>query len=280
LRTYLSRLRSTLPAAGCEITRRSGGYVLQVEDDAVDVHRFRRLAAEAHDADDDAAAALFADALGLWRGDPVAGLDSPWAARTREALHAEKLAAELDFYDVQLRRGEHASVLGELAARTEEHPLDERLAHQLLLALYRSGRQAEALERYQRLRLCLADELGADRSPALQLLHQQMLAAAPALDAPGADPATAVPVPRQLPAPPAGFVGRTAELALLDDALDPLHEPGGPVAISAVGGCGGVGKTWLALHWSHRNVERFRTGSCTRTCAVSTRAPNRSPPRR
>jgi DNA-binding SARP family transcriptional activator/tetratricopeptide (TPR) repeat protein len=260
LRTYLSRLRSMLRATSCEIHRRAGGYAVQVDEEAVDVHRFRRLVADARGADDDAAAGLLRDALGLWRGSPFAGLDTPWAARTREALHADRLAAELDFFDVQLRRGEHASVLGELTARVEEHPLDERLARQLLLVLYRSGRQAEALERYERIRLRLADELGADPSLALQQLHQQMLTAAPTLDAPSAERASGVPVPRQLPAPPALFIGRAAELAVLDAAIDPPHDAGRPVAISAVGGSGGVGKTWLALHWSHRNLDRFPDG--------------------
>jgi DNA-binding SARP family transcriptional activator/tetratricopeptide (TPR) repeat protein len=260
LRTYLSRLRSTLPVTGCEIHRRSGGYVVHVDEDVVDVHRFRRLVANARDADDGTAAGLLREALDLWRGAPVAGLDTPWAARTREALHAERLAAELDFFDVQLRRGEHASVLVELATRAEEHPLDERLARQFLLALYRSGRQAEALERYERIRVRLADELGADPSSALQLLHQQMLTAEAVLDAPDVERTSKVPVPRQLPAPPAVFIGRAAELAVLDAAVDPLCEPGRPVAISAVGGCGGVGKTWLALHWSHHNIDRFPDG--------------------
>jgi DNA-binding SARP family transcriptional activator/tetratricopeptide (TPR) repeat protein len=260
LRTYLSRLRSTLGAGGYGIRRRSGGYVLEVDEDVVDVHRFRRLVADARDADDGTAAGLLRDALGLWRGAPVAGLATPWAARIAEALHAEKLTAELDFHDVQLRRGEHGSVLVGLTARAEEYPLDERLARQLLLALYRSGRQGEALERYERIRLRLADELGADPSAALQQLHQQMLAAAPALDPPRPERASGVPVPRQLPAPPAVFIGRGAELAVLDAAVEPLQDPGRPVAISAVGGFGGVGKTWLALHWSHRNLDRFPDG--------------------
>lgn len=132
LQSYLSRLRSLL---SCEIHRRSGGYVLQVDEDAVDLHRFRRFSANARDTDDETAAALLLKALDCWRGPALAGLDTPWAARIREAVQAERLATELDYYDVQLRRGEHAAVLTELAARADEHPLDERLAHQLLLAL-------------------------------------------------------------------------------------------------------------------------------------------------
>jgi DNA-binding SARP family transcriptional activator/tetratricopeptide (TPR) repeat protein len=260
LRSYLSRLRSLLPTDGCSICRRSGGYVVEVAEEMVDLHRFRRFSANARDADDDTAAALLTDALALWRGSPLAGWDTPWAASIREALHAEKLTAELEYHDIQLRRGEHAAVLATLTARAEEHPLDERLARQLLLALYRSGRQAEALHRYEQLRVRLADELGVDPSPALSQLHQQILNAAPALEVTVARTSTLPPVPRQLPAPPAVFVGRADELAALDVALDRQNHRGRPIAISAVGGCGGIGKTCLALHWSHRNLDRFPDG--------------------
>jgi DNA-binding SARP family transcriptional activator/tetratricopeptide (TPR) repeat protein len=257
LQSYLSRLRSVL---SCEIHRRSGGYALEVDEDAVDLHRFRRFSANARDTDDETAAAMMSEALDCWRGPPLAGLDTPWAVRTREALQAERLTTELDYYDVQLRRGEHAAVLTDLAARADVHPLDERLAHQLLLALYRSGRQAEALQRYEVVRLRLADELGADPGPALQQLHQQMLTAAPTLDIVDRPRATAIPVPRQLPAPPPVFTGRVRELAELDAALDPRNRAGGPTAISAVGGSGGIGKTCLALHWSYRHLDHFPDG--------------------
>jgi DNA-binding SARP family transcriptional activator/tetratricopeptide (TPR) repeat protein len=261
LQSYLSRLRSLLSTpGGCEIHRRSGGYTIQVDEQTVDLFRFRRFSANARDTDDDTAAALLAEALGLWRGPVLAGLDTPWAVRAREAVHAEKLTAELDYYDVQLRRGEHAAVLAELTMRADEHPRDERLARQLLLALYRSGRQADALQRYEEVRLRLADELGADPGPELQQLHQQMLTAAPALGAVGRPRGSGVPVPRQLPAPPPVFTGRVHELAELDAALDPQNQAGRPIAISAVGGSGGIGKTCLALHWSYRHLDHFPDG--------------------
>ncbi|MHA6622325.1 AfsR/SARP family transcriptional regulator [Pseudonocardia sp. DLS-67] len=258
LQSYLSRLRSLLTGE-CVIHRRSGGYVVEVAEESVDLHRFRSLAADARDEDDDRAAELLDDGLALWRGSALTGLATPWAARLREALLVERFTAELDRYDVQLRRGEHAAILVELAARAEEHPFDERLARQLLVALYRSGRQADALRRYEEMRLRLADELGVDPGPALREIHQQILTAAPALEATGTRTAT-VPVPRQLPAPPAVFTGRAAELAALDMALDRQDGAGRPVAISAVGGSGGIGKTCLALHWSHRNLDRFPDG--------------------
>jgi DNA-binding SARP family transcriptional activator/tetratricopeptide (TPR) repeat protein len=257
LQSYLSRLRSLLST---EIHRRSGGYVMQVDEETIDLHHFRLLSENARHADDDTAAALLTEALGLWRGPVLEGLDTPWAAHTRDAVHAERLTAELDFYDVQLRRGEHAAVLVELTARANSNPLDERLSGQLLLALYRSGRQAEALQRYEEVRLRLADELGADPGPALQQLHQQMLAAAPALDPTSRPRGSGIPVPRQLPAPPPVFAGRVHELAELDAALDPQNRVGGPTAISAVGGSGGIGKTYLALHWSYRHLDHFPDG--------------------
>jgi DNA-binding SARP family transcriptional activator len=261
LRSYLSRLRSLVSTTDdFEIHRRSGGYGVRIDDETVDLHRFRRFSTKARDTDDDTAAALFSEALGLWRGSVLAGLETPWAAHTREAVQAERFAAELDYYDVQLRRGEHASVLGELTGCADKHPLDERLARRLLLALYRSGRQAEALQRYEAIRLRLADELGADPGPALQQLHQQMLTAAPALDAISRPRERGVPVPRQLPAPPRVFTGRTHELAALDEALDPQDEAYRSAAISTVSGPGGIGKTCLALHCSHRNLAHFPDG--------------------
>lgn len=117
LQSYLSRLRSLV---SCEIHRRSGGYSIVVDEDAVDLHRFRRLSAEARRCDDEPAAALLREALACWRGPAPAGLDTPWALRTREALHAERIAAELDHYDVQLRLGGHADIVAELTARADE----------------------------------------------------------------------------------------------------------------------------------------------------------------
>jgi tetratricopeptide (TPR) repeat protein len=163
--------------------------------------------------------------------------------------------------------GQHATLLAELANRVERHPLDERLAGQYLLALYRSGRQADALARYEQLRRDLADELGVHPSPPLRQLYQRILHAAPELAVPAAvadtGPATTrvpLPVPRQLPAPPRMFTGRATELARLDAILDGQPDTGGTVTIYAIGGTGGIGKTWLALHWAHAHLDRFPDG--------------------
>ncbi|GAB3878378.1 hypothetical protein GCM10029964_028950 [Kibdelosporangium lantanae] len=187
--------------------------------------------------------------------------DTAWVSSVRTTLLQQRHAVELDLTDIRLRLGQHATLLAELSDRTGRHPLDERLAGQYLLALYRSGRQADALARYEQLRRDLAEELGVDPSPPLRQLHQRILDAAPDLAVPTtATRPAALPVPRQLPAPPRLFTGRTAELARLDAILGEQGDTTGTVMISAIGGTGGIGKTWLALHWAHTHLDRFPDG--------------------
>ncbi|MBB5850501.1 BTAD domain-containing putative transcriptional regulator [Amycolatopsis umgeniensis] len=270
---YLSRLRRSLRLSDeAGIVRRDGGYVLTVDEDAVDLHRFRRLLAAARAADnDDDATALFKQALELWRGEPCAGLDTPWMLTMRAELDRQRWAAELDYADLRLRAGRHTDVLADLTSLNTTHPLDERLAGQFMLALYRSGRQADALDHYQRLRTRLADELGTDPGRPLQQMYQRILAADPVLATPSSETDRSPEVPRQLPAAPALFTGRVPELAELDrvltaapDGAVPRPQPdqaaAGTMVISAIGGVGGIGKTWLALVWAHRNVHRFPDG--------------------
>jgi DNA-binding SARP family transcriptional activator/tetratricopeptide (TPR) repeat protein len=270
LYSSVSRLRRALaPAAGVSLDRRPGGYVLTVPPDAVDLLRFRALVDRAHGAADPEAAATLGRALGLWRGEPFATVDIAWFNALRDTLEQERTQAELDRTAIRLRLGDHRGLLTELPALAERRPLDERLAGQLMLALYRGGRTAEALTRYEELRRRLARELGADPGPELRGLHARILGADPALAAPAARPAAAPaapagPVPRQLPAPPPAFTGRTRELALLDGLLPGAGPDGAPAArtvvISAIAGTGGIGKTWLALHWAHRHAGRFPDG--------------------
>ena len=268
LRSYLSRLRKSFAAQGfadddVAIARQPGGYRLSVDPMAVDAHRFRRLVEDARAAGD---AALFEEALGLWRGDALAMLDTPWLNGVRETLDGQRIAAELDRNDLALGCGRHGELLDDLLRSAGLRPLDERAAGQLLLALYRCGRQAEALDRYERIRQRLARELGADPSPPLRRLHRQILTADPALDPPARAVAATgsrsgqPPLPRQLPAPPAAFTGRLDELAELGKLFSARPDRGTTVVISAIGGAGGVGKTWLALRWAHDNLERFPDG--------------------
>lgn len=263
LHTYVSLLRRVL-AGEVAIVWQDIGYKAVVDAESIDLHHFGSLLAQARTASDEShAALLFSEALGLWRGEPFTGLDTPWINATRHALVIQRAAAQLDLTDIQLRRGQHATLLAELAARASDHPLDERVAGQWMLALYRSGRQADALKYYEQISQQLADELGADPSPPLRQLHQQILTADPALAIPvrSAAPVLARPaIPRQLPASPRLFVGRASELGRLAADLDKHGEPGDSPLISVISGTGGVGKTWLALRWAHRHLGRFPDG--------------------
>lgn len=248
--SYLSRLRRALAGAeDVDILRGAGGYLIRVDPEAVDLHRFRTLVARARER---RSLDLFDQALDLWQGEAFAGVDTQWCDEMRRTLEAERLAAELDRTDIALRLGAHNAVLAGVAARAAASPFDERMAGQLMLALYRAGRQADALDHYRRTRLRLAEEFGADPGPALRELHQKILVT----DA-GLEPSAEVTVPRQLPAPPRWFVGRDSELAALTEAMD---TPRGTVTVSAIAGPGGIGKTSLALKWAHRGVARFPDG--------------------
>ncbi|MBM7860997.1 AfsR/SARP family transcriptional regulator [Lentzea nigeriaca] len=244
---YVSRLRQVLPDV--RITGRQGGYVLAVDPMSVDLHRFDALVARARQQPDQAVV-LLTEALGLWRGEPFSTVDTPWLATVRSGLEARRTAALLDRNDLVLEQGRHTELLAELEVMAAAFPLDERLAGQLMLALYRCGRQADALLRYEQVRMRLAEELGTDPGPALRLLHKQMLTADHALTI--SSPA-ARPVPRQLPAPPRAFAGRGRELAALDVIMNGRH----PIVVS---GTAGVGKTALAVHWAHRVAGRFPDG--------------------
>ncbi|GAA2964217.1 AfsR/SARP family transcriptional regulator [Actinokineospora diospyrosa] len=255
LYSYLSHLRRVLrPTGTADLVRGTGGYELLVDRDAVDLHRFRRLVAEAGNADSTAAVALFGEASALWRGELCAGLDTPWVRSVRAGLDRQRLAAELDHADLRLSAGRHTELVDDLTSLAARYPWDERLAGQLMLALYRSGRQAEALHRYQELRTQLAEELGTDPGPDVQALHQRILSADSALVASSAERPPVV--PRQLPGAPRSFTGRVRELADLSRALGHEHA----VAISVIGGAGGIGKTTLALAWAHHNLHRFPDG--------------------
>jgi tetratricopeptide (TPR) repeat protein len=187
------------------------------------------------------------------------------ASRAIPRLGELRLQAVETRIDADLHLGRHREVIGELRHLAAAHPLRERLRGLLMLALYRDGRQAEALAAYARARRILVDELGTEPGAGLRELHQQMLNGDPALDfplqAPGAATSAAPSVPRQLPAAISGLTGRTAELAALTRMLDQAVAEGpGTVVISAIGGTAGVGKTALALHWAHQVAGRFAGG--------------------
>ncbi len=244
---YLSRLRQVLAAAGdVTVAKERAGYVLTADPTAVDLHCFRRLVAEVGTADDDQAARLLNRALALWRGKPFEGLTTPWLEDLRATLEAERFAAALDRNEVAIRLGRQDDVLGEMFREAAAHPLDERLAGQVILALHRSGRHADADRHYAELSRRLADELGVDPNPAVRERHELSPAAL--------QRRPDLPVPRQLLAHSPFFVGREGELEVLDDLLR-RHRP-----LVAISGAAGVGKTTLAMHWAHSVQESFSAG--------------------
>jgi DNA-binding SARP family transcriptional activator len=182
----ISDLRKTL-GAGAAIETRAPGYLLRVGDAQVDLHRFERLAEEGRHAldrgDADAAAELLREALALWRGAPLADLaDEAFAQVPVGRLEEIRLAALEERIEAELALGRHAQLIGELEQLIAEHPLRERFRAQLMLALYRAGRQTEALDLYRRTREELVDELGIEPGPAIRELERAILAQDPSLD--------------------------------------------------------------------------------------------------
>jgi DNA-binding SARP family transcriptional activator/tetratricopeptide (TPR) repeat protein len=283
LQILMVRLRKTLAyVPGVTIGRFGDGYQLRGDRDVVDVDRFRSLVWSARAArhDQDAIAALD-QALALWRGRAMA--DVPGTARVeaiRAGLAKEQLSAVEDRFGHLLAAGHDRAAAAEIPLVLARYPLAEQLAGMLMIAWYRCGRQADALQVFRDLRGRLASELGVEPGPELQRLHQQLLSGDPALMAadgaaglprPGAEPVTLAgdaaadaalvrdARPQQLPAAPAHFAGRERELALLTGWLDAGSTAGGTV-ILVIGGTAGVGKTALALHWAHRLRQRFPDG--------------------
>ncbi len=250
LYSYVSRLRRAL--GGAPIVLRQGAYTLDADPDSVDLHRFRRLVELARQpaAGDDERLSLLHAAVALWRGEPFSQLENPWLDALRVTLSAERMAAELDRHDLRLRAGQHADLVPELTARAAAHPLNERLVGQLMIALSRAGRQADALEQYHRTRGLLADEVGSDPGEALQRVYHDILTGdRPIAVAPA--PVQAI-VPRQLPPDVTAFAGRAAELSTIDSAL--------PATVCVITGMAGVGKTALAVRAAHGMAARFPDG--------------------
>ncbi|MFI1836474.1 AfsR/SARP family transcriptional regulator [Streptomyces olivaceoviridis] len=267
VRTYASRLRKVL-SHGVLISE-SGGYAIRgLREGALDLAVAQDLAAEAEKARGTGelgrARALLNQALDLWDGEPLAGVPGPYAEAQRARLEEWRLGLLETRLDLDLEQGCHAEAVSELTALTAAHPLRERLRELLMLALYRSGRQAEALAVYADTRRLLSEELGVDPRPGLSELQQRILQADPALAEPSApvtEP-TAAPVrPAQLPASVPDFTGRSSFVTDLTEVLSSASEAGGRVmAVSALAGIGGVGKTTLAVHVAHRARPVFPDG--------------------
>ncbi|MFD4828619.1 BTAD domain-containing putative transcriptional regulator [Streptomyces uncialis] len=263
IRTYASRLRKALGPG--VLVSEAGGYAVRMPSDALDLSYAEDLAATAEKARSEGdlhrARTVLNQALARWDGEPLAGVPGPYAATQRTRLEEMRLQLLETRLDMDLEQGCHAEAVSELTALTAAHPLRERLRELLMLALYRSGRQAEALAVYADTRRLLADELGVDPRPGLSELQQRILQADPGLaepSAPAAEPAVTLVRPAQLPATVPDFTGRASFVSELSDVLATAE--GRVMAVSAVAGIGGVGKTTLAVHVAHRSRTRFPDG--------------------
>nr|ARU08096.1 MlcY [uncultured bacterium] len=266
---YLSRLRQALAPAeqSVRIVRQPGGYMAAVNPATVDLHSFRQLMARARTTDEPTSAiGLFNEALALWRGEPFAGVDNPWFNGQRAALLRERESAEIDLRDLRLRCGMHAEVLTEVTGAFEADPMNERVAGQLMLALYRQGRPAEALTCYDRMRARLAEELGVPPSSQLQRLYLRILEADPELLATGqpaapeqqaSTQARAWSAPALLPPKVADFTGRLAETAAL---IKHLTDGWGSSPVTTIVGMGGIGKTALSVYVAHNAAASYTDG--------------------
>jgi DNA-binding SARP family transcriptional activator len=194
LHSLISRLRRALAdsgdGAGSPVVRARGpGYVLEADPDCVDAHRFERLAARAREQIDrgepEAAVQSLQQALDLWRGDALVDLtDASFARLTANRLEEAHLTAVEDLADAELARGRPSEAAAVLESHVATHPFRERAAGQLMLSLYRQGRQADALAAYRRVRKVLVEELGVEPTPALRRLEDQILHQRPELDGP------------------------------------------------------------------------------------------------
>ncbi|MGW1139298.1 AfsR/SARP family transcriptional regulator [Streptomyces zhihengii] len=262
VRTYASRLRKALE--GDALVSDSGGYALRVGRDALDLAVAQELADEASKAhaagDRNQARTLINKVLGLWDGEPLANVPGPYAENQRARLVEWGLTLLETRLDLDLEVGRHAEAVSELTALTATHPLRERLRELLMLALYRCGRQAEALAVYADTRRLLADELGVDPRPELAGLQQRILTADAELARPVEEPAPGVQLtrPAQLPATVPDFTGRVSFVQELGDRL--ASAEGSVMAVSALAGIGGVGKTTLAVHVAHQARTHFPDG--------------------
>jgi DNA-binding SARP family transcriptional activator len=252
VQVYISRLRKALAggdgdgSAGAIVTREHG-YELQLDPELLDAHRFERLVAEGRAAlaagRPRPAASALEDALALWRGPPLADLAyEPFAQREASRLEDMRLEALEALIEAKLALGAHAELVGQLKTLIEEHPYRERLRAQLMLALYRCDRQADALQAYQDARLTLVEELGIEPSERLRELEQAILAQDPALHiAVAEEPAT---TKRATGTERGTFVGRERELAELVGGLDDAFAGRGRLFLLV--GEPGIGKSRLA----------------------------------
>jgi DNA-binding SARP family transcriptional activator len=291
-------------APGQVLVSSGGGYLLRLSPDALDANQFEESLSRSRElraaGDLRGAAQVVDEAFALWRGQPFAGVPGPFAESERLRLTELRTTAAEERADLILAQGQPAAAVPELTALVTEHPLRERAHGLLMIALYRCGRQAEALRVYHSAREQLAEDLGIDPGTELARIHQRVLAMDPALDMPAeaqaaepvwlppqpsdpappaqagaaepaapraaspAVPADPAPSPAQLPPEPAGFVGRTVELDGLRALLPGESPAGGKMprssSIALITGTAGVGKTTLAIRFARQAGPLFPDG--------------------
>ena len=279
LRRFLDTVESS---GGQRLQTAASGYLLKVEDGELDTEAFSAALAAARTAravrDWPAVSCCTRAAAALWRGEPLADLaDTPGDLHARAQYLAEARLQALEWQtDADLELGRHGEVVAELRERTDQYPLHEAFHAQLVLALYRAGRQADALEALDSVRTRLREQLGVDPGPGLRSLHRRVLNADPRLHLRSALPSTTsrsadeypratgstARTPRQLPAATSVFTGRAREVArllALGERAARNNAPG-TVTVAALDGMGGIGKSALAVYVAHRISGRFPDG--------------------
>lgn len=301
---HVSRLRATLAeggadAYGVELATLGSAYVLRLPEELIDAHRFGELVSLARPEEAPAdAVPLLREALGLWRGPALTGtVTSPPFAAATHALEERRLTAVETLARAHGALGEHEQAASVLYTAAVNHPLREGLIADLMRALFRTGRQSDALDWYHRTRRLLTEELGVDPGARLRSAYEEILraeAADEARPAPGAGrgsgpggreaedasvpgqrdsggaqeasgpgagaPGAGPSVPRLLPRAPARFLGRDAALSQLTSALAADGAPGGESPLAVVTGPAGVGKTACAVQWGHQHAGDFPDG--------------------
>lgn len=256
---YVGDIRRALgPDHDC-LTSLPAGYRLTLAGERLDSAAFCRLLADAQRAaaaDGPAAERLLTEALGLWRGTAFHELDTEAAETERARLDELYVTARQQLAELVLRRGDHAAAIAELSRLTGEYPLRERLRELQMVALYRAGRQADALDVFADVRSLLAEEVGVDPGPSLRRLHERILRGDPSLD-PSAP--VRVTAPCRLPPDVPDFVGRESAVDTLTQALSAAR-PEGPLPVAVVVGGPGVGKSTLAVHVAHQLRRLFPDG--------------------
>jgi DNA-binding SARP family transcriptional activator len=261
--SYVCRLRARLISVGLDgmdrIITEPTGYRLRLEPGESDIEQFRNLVERGREA---AMLGLFGDAGkrfseadALWRGVALSDIPGKSARAESVSLNEARLIAVEERFDVEIAVGQHARVIPDLRSMVFKYPLRERLAGQLMRALYRCGQQGEALQVYRTTRQALVDELAIEPGPELQRMHQMVLS-----HDTGLAMETAGSVPRTLPADVREVVGRALEVDRLTETGVPKPGNEQATAVAAINGMAGVGKTTLAVHISHRLAEYYPDG--------------------